>query len=44
MCWLFGSLINIFKKFKTSYDGWYWFDSEAEAREFFELPPLEEGS
>lgn len=22
-------------------DGWYWFDSEDEAREFFNLPPLE---
>ena len=22
-------------------DGWYWFDSEEEAREFFNLPPLE---
>ena len=23
-------------------DGWYWFDSELEAREFFGLPPSEE--
>jgi hypothetical protein len=23
-------------------DGWYWFDTEAEAREFFGLPPIEE--
>jgi hypothetical protein len=23
-------------------DGWYWFDTEAEARTFFNLPPLEE--
>jgi len=23
-------------------DGWYWFDSELEAREFFGLPPIEE--
>lgn len=22
-------------------DGWYWFDSEAEARNFFNLPPVE---
>ena len=22
-------------------DGWYWFNSEEEAREFFNLPPLE---
>ena len=22
-------------------DGWYWFDTEEEAREFFNLPPLE---
>jgi hypothetical protein len=23
-------------------DGWYWFDTEAEAREFFNLPPAPE--
>jgi hypothetical protein len=23
-------------------DGWYWFDTEAEAREFFGLPPAPE--
>ena len=23
-------------------DGWYWFDTEEEAREFFVLPPIEE--
>lgn len=23
-------------------DGWYWFDSELEAREFFGLPPIED--
>jgi hypothetical protein len=23
-------------------DGWYWFDTEAEARAFFNLPPDEE--
>ena len=23
------------------FDGWYWFNSEEEAREFFNLPPLE---
>ena len=22
-------------------DGWYWFNSDEEAREFFNLPPLE---
>jgi len=22
-------------------DGWYWFDTEAQAREFFGLPPAE---
>lgn len=23
-------------------DGWYWFDTEAEARTFFGLPPVED--
>lgn len=23
-------------------DGWYWFDTEAQAREFFGLPPADE--
>lgn len=28
-------------KYTYPVDGWYWFDTEEQAREFFGLPPIE---
>jgi hypothetical protein len=37
-----GADLQLLREEKDTYDypvaGWYWFDSEEEAREFFELP------
>jgi len=32
---------EFFDKYEYPVDNWYWFNSEEEAREFFNLPPLE---
>lgn len=41
-----GPYVNLQKENKDNYeypvDGWYWFDTEEEAREFFGLPPKED--
>ena len=41
---VFAPAFTLSKEQKDTYDypveGWYWFDSEEEAREFFELPPV----
>lgn len=41
-----GPDLHLIKEEKTLYtypvQGWYWFDSEVEAREFFGLPPNSE--
>lgn len=41
-----GPSFNLLSEEKDLYtypvEGWYWFDSEAEAREFFGLPPKPE--
>jgi hypothetical protein len=29
------------EQYEYPVDGWYWFDSEEQAREFFGLPPIE---
>jgi hypothetical protein len=42
---VFAPTFTLTKELKDTYDlpvdGWHWFETEAEAREFFELPPQE---